>query len=65
MICEYCGKGDLLEGTLEGVSFKPSSEDKKWLAKGIYGIKAMACPECGRLSNFSIDTETLRKLMKK
>ncbi len=60
----HCNKGKLIEGTLEGVSFEPISEHKKMLASGVYGIKAMVCTECGYLSNFNLDTETLKKITK-
>jgi hypothetical protein len=65
MICEYCAKTDLIEGTLEGVSFQPISESKKWLSSGIYGIKVLVCVECGRLSNFSLDNKSLKELLDK
>ncbi len=65
MLCEYCKKVEMIEGTFEGVSFEPSSEHKKMIASGVYGIKAMVCPECGRLSNFSLDTDSLRRITKK
>lgn len=64
MLCEYCRKVETIKGTLEGVSFEPTSEHKKWLASGVYGIEVLACPECGRLSNFSLDTKTLKKISK-
>lgn len=65
MICEFCKKGELIEGTLEGVSFQPSCENKKLFSSGVYGIKSMVCPECGRLTNFCLNTETLTKIVKK
>jgi hypothetical protein len=65
MLCDCCKKEDLIEGTLEGVSFKPQSEHKKILSSGVYGIKAMVCPSCGRLSNFALDAEALKKILKK
>ena len=65
MVCNYCKKEELIEGTLEGVSFKPQSEHKKVLSSGVYGIKAMACPSCGKLSDFSLNVEALKKILKK
>ena len=65
MLCEYCKKKDVVEGTLEGVSFEPLRESKKRFASGVYGIKAMACPECGRITNCTLDVEALRKIMRK
>lgn len=65
LICESCKKEDLIEGSLEGVSFQPTSEHGKWLSTGIYGIKAFVCPECGCISNLSIDTETLKRTLHK
>ena len=61
--CQSCKKGKLVEGTLEGVSFQPRSEWKKWFSKGVYGIRAKACSNCGRISDMAIDTETLRKII--
>jgi RHS repeat-associated protein len=65
MLCDYCKKTELIEGTLEGVSFEPGSEHKKVLSSGVYGIKAMACPSCGRLSDFALNVEALKKMLKK
>jgi hypothetical protein len=65
MTCESCGKAELVEGTLEGVSFEPSSEHQKFFARGVYGIKAMACPSCGRVSDFYIDVESLKRALNK
>jgi hypothetical protein len=64
MLCEYCKEAEVIEGILEGVSFVPSSEQKKWLASGVYGIKAMVCPSCGRLYNFNVDIKSLKKIVK-
>ena len=64
MICEFCKEGELVQGTLVGVSFEPSTKKKKWIASGVYGIKAVACTACGRLSDLSLDTEALRKTVK-
>jgi hypothetical protein len=60
--CEHCGKTKLVKGTLEGVSFVPETVTSKWLAKGVYGIQAVACAECGRLSDFKLDADTLKKI---
>ena len=65
MLCEYCKKAELIDGTLEGISFVPSFEHKKWFASGVYGIKAKACPECGRLTNFNVHVGSLKKMIKK
>jgi hypothetical protein len=66
MLCKLCKKAELIEGTLEGVSFKPLSEQRKFLSTGVYGIKVMVCPECGHLSEFKLsDVEVLRKIIKK
>jgi hypothetical protein len=64
MLCEYCEKIEMISGTLEGISFEPLSEHKKWLATGVYGVKASVCPKCGRLSNLSIDIDSLKKITK-
>jgi hypothetical protein len=62
MLCNYCKEAELIEGTLEGISFEPFSEHKKLLTSGVYGIRAMVCPKCGRLSDFSLDVEALKKI---
>jgi hypothetical protein len=64
MYCEYCKNVCLIEGTLEGVSFMPLSEKKRWIKTGIYGIKTMVCPVCGRFSNFRSDNESIAYLKK-
>ena len=65
MECEICKKGKIVEGTLEGVSFRPSKQRKKIFASGIYGIKAKACSNCGRLIELELDTKALNKIMEK
>lgn len=62
-VCHSCKKGELIEGTLEGVSFQPLSEAKKWLSSGVYGIHATACSNCGRILDMAIDTQTLRRIV--
>jgi len=63
-ICKWCKRESLVEGTLEGVSFKPLIEKKKWLSSGVYGIRAFVCYECGRISELLVDTKTLQKILK-
>lgn len=63
--CEYCGKEGLLKGTLEGVSFVPEASKRKLMETGVYGVRALACPECGRLSGFQLDAAVLKKLIGK
>ena len=63
MLCEFCKKAEVVEGTLEGISFEPVSGQKKWFAKGVYCIRATACPECGRLTDLSLDAKSLVKAM--
>jgi hypothetical protein len=65
MICNYCKKAELIGGTLEGVSFEPQSEHKKLFSSGIYSIKVMVCPSCGRLSDFALNVDALQKIIKK
>ena len=65
MFCEFCRKAEVVEGTLEGISFEPSSECKKRFATGVYGITATACPECGRLADIKLDVRVLKKILKK
>ncbi len=65
MECEHCGYAQLVKGRLEGLSFVPEKEEKKFLATGVYGIVAMVCPKCGRMRDFMIDTATLGKILKK
>jgi hypothetical protein len=64
MLCEHCGKAETIEGTLEGTSFVPLSKRKRWIASGVYGIRALACPGCGLLTSLSLDVESLRKITK-
>ncbi len=65
MICDICKKGELIDGILEGLSFVPSIFEKKIFSRGVYGIYVKVCTECGNLSNFSIDTEALNRIIKK
>jgi hypothetical protein len=64
MICDYCKKAELIEGTPEGISFEPKSEFKKFFSSGVYSIKAKVCPSCGQLSGLALDVEALKKIMK-
>jgi hypothetical protein len=61
--CEFCGKGDLVLGTLEAVSFVPVKGKKRFFDKGVYGMKAFACLNCGRLSHFALDIDTLKEIV--
>lgn len=65
MKCTYCNNVDLICGTLEGVSFVEKHKKKKFMTTGVYGITVKACPECGRLTEFTVDPEALCKLLKK
>jgi len=65
MLCSRCKKAELIDGTLEGVSFEPSPQRKKIWSGGVYGIRASACPECGGLSDFRLNTDALKKMLKK
>ena len=60
--CKYCGKEGVVKGTLEGVSFVPQRGKPKLMESGVYGLRAFACPECGRLSGFELDAVVLKKL---
>lgn len=64
-MCQYCKAGNLVDGTLEGVSFQPKSEAGKLLSSGIYGITVKACSNCGRLSALAIDPKNLQKLLRR
>jgi ribosomal protein L37E len=61
--CERCGKGSLVLGTLEGVSFVPVTNKRRLITKGIYGLTALACSECGWLTSFKVDPAALKKLV--
>jgi len=61
--CERCGKENLVKGTLEGVSFVPATKQRKFLSKGVYGIEALVCIECGNLSSLGLDATVLKKLI--
>lgn len=64
-VCPHCQGKELVEGTLEGVSFQPLAEGKKLFSSGVYGIHATVCASCGRILEPMIDTKTLRKILKK
>ncbi len=64
-VCQWCKKGELIKGTLEGVSFQPLSEGKKWLSSGVYGIRGVVCSNCGRIAELTVDTATLQKILQK
>ena len=63
MKCEFCASSNTTTGTLEGISFRPSQQRPRFFETGVYGITATVCLECGRLSQFSLDTEVLKKIM--
>lgn len=63
--CAKCGSDRLVRGTLEGVSFVPKVAERKYLSKGIYGITAQTCLECGSLADLGLDANTLRRLIEK
>ena len=48
MVCDFCKKVELIEGTPEGISFEPKSEFKKFFSSEVYSIKAKVCPSCGQ-----------------
>jgi hypothetical protein len=62
MICKFCKDGELIEGTLEGVSFEPAMQSKKIFSKGVYGIRVLVCSNCGQLSDLKLDLEALKKV---
>ena len=64
MICDKCKNAELINGTLEGVSFQPSSEEKKLFSKGIYGIRVLVCPGCGSITDMRLDVKVLKKMIK-
>jgi hypothetical protein len=65
MACKFCKSTELVDGTLEGVSFVPMRQHRRRLASGVYGIKATVCVECGRISGLTIDVDALRKILRK
>ena len=66
MKCMYCKKDvDFIDGTLEGVSFVEKCNKKRFLTTGLYGITVKACPECGRLTEFTVDSKVLQKIVNK
>jgi hypothetical protein len=60
--CKSCGKEALVKGTLEGVSFVPEAIAGKWISKGVYGIQAIVCAECGRFADLTLDPEALKRI---
>jgi hypothetical protein len=65
MECKHCTHVELVRGNLEGLSFIPERGRKKLISSGVYGVTAMVCPECGRISDLALDTKALRKALKK
>lgn len=65
MSCPHCQGRELIEGTLEGVSFQSLADVKKMFSSGVYGIRTIVCASCGRNIELSIDPETLCKILKK
>ncbi len=64
MLCKKCGKANVVQGSIEGVSFVPIAESKRMFATGVYGIEATVCPECGDISELRLDTGALKKILK-
>ncbi len=65
MKCTCGSKEALVEGTLEGVSFEPTQEAKKLVARGVYGLTATVCPACGRIGDLRLNTEALKSVLKR
>jgi hypothetical protein len=61
MNCPHCHREHTVEGKLEGVSFFSHNQAKKFIGKGIYGIEATLCLDCGCLNNVHIDKEVIKK----
>ena len=64
MLCRECQQAEVVEGTLEAVSFEPTSQCKKFFTRGVYGLKAVACPNCGSVYGIHLDEKELRKIIK-
>ena len=64
MVCKNCGNSEFTSGILEGVSFTPSTEKRKLLSTGIYGIEGVVCVKCGQFANLSLDINALNKMLK-
>lgn len=62
--CAYCQNREVVEGTLEGVSFQSLAEGKKILSSGVYGIRTTVCTKCGYLSNLFLDAKALSKILR-
>ena len=65
MKCIHCGNADMVKGTLEGVSFLPERAEKRLSSTGVYGIVALACVNCGALTDLAVSPDALRKVLKK
>ena len=63
--CQWCSSPRLIPGMLEGVSFVPNATDRKFMSKGVYGITAHACLDCGRIDCIGLDVKVLERLVKK
>src|SRR5690606_17529521 len=62
--CEYCNGEDVMTGVLEGVSFVPNQESWKFFSKGLYGVNAILCRSCGRISGLGFDPVVISKELK-
>jgi hypothetical protein len=53
----------MVEGGLEGISFVPGQQEKRFFSSGVYGIRAVACTGCGYLSALTLDANALSKIL--
>ncbi len=63
--CSNCGCDEFVEGTLEGVYFKPSKENKKgFLAKPLHHPHTIICLKCGIIAEIILNVAELKKAIK-
>ncbi len=64
MKCEFCNKeSEVVNGTLEGVSFVPETQDRKWIKTGICALETTVCADCGRILTIKVNKESLKGLL--
>lgn len=64
MKCPTCNSSEMLEGTLEGVSFEPKSQNRvRVFRSGVYSIEAQVCAKCGTVVTMRLDCDALKRIV--
>jgi hypothetical protein len=58
-----CPHVRLVTGTLEGVAFQPDKSSKRRFSRGIYGLVAEVCLDCGNILQITVDVQTLKDVI--